>query len=143
VNKAVITSIVFMLIMAVGCAGAPGPRPDTGFDAEIVCIDRTMRVRQVAGFLSVNPEYIDICSESILTVQITPPAGMGPGGMSANTNQGMSAGGMTATWLDKTSNTAGNRIVIPVPANTTLDDYKFSITIPNVGTLDPRVRVVR
>ncbi len=138
-NKASIIPLSVVLTTIAGCASGLGPRPDAAVDAEIVCRDRTVRLRHVAGFLAANPEYIEICREQVLTVQIVPPAGMGR----ARTAGGMGSSGAAAAWLNQSGNTAGNRILITVPEMAALDEYKYSITVDGVGTLDPRLRVVR
>lgn len=45
-------------------------------------------------------------------------------------------------WLNGSNSRKSDQIVLTVPARTPLGDYQFSIDVPGVGELDPRVRVV-
>lgn len=105
-------------------------------DLELICRDRNITVRQAPAFLDVFPEYIEVCRGRTVTINIAPPVDPG----SARTEPASGCPG--AEWL-KRENREGDKIVIEIPETADLGDYKYSITIAGVGTLDPRFRIIQ
>lgn len=107
-------------------------------DPELICRDRRVTVNHAAGFLVAHPEYIEMCSGQSFTIHVVPPVDEGK----ARTTPGKGTPD-DANWLNSNNEKERNKIVIDIPKGTPYDEYKYSITIDGVGTLDPRVRVTQ
>ncbi len=125
-NKAKMLAVGSVALLA-GCAQMAGRD----------CND-TVTVNYRAASLRASPELAEVCPGGTLTVRLRPPAAAGaartaPG--SANPN---------ANWLSGRA-AKGDRIEL-VPDENEVEvgeTYKYNITIDGIGTLDPRVRVIR
>lgn len=98
----------------------------------------TVTVNYRAANLRASPELAEVCPGGTLTVRLRPPAAAGR----AHTAPGPENPG--ANWLaGRTSK--GDRIDLVLDENEVEvgETYKYSITIEGIGTLDPRVRVIR
>jgi hypothetical protein len=93
-------------------------------------------VFQSTGFLAVYPEYMHVCVGQSITVKAVPQA---VGTVQISPVRGNPA---EDSWLSGTSERGGT-VVISVPEGATEGVYKYNITVEGVGTLDPRVSVVR
>jgi len=133
-RKIVLSAATSLSLTLLGCATGTAPHADV--DPELVCGDRTVTVFQSTGFLAVYPEYIHICDGRSFTIKSVPRA--------AGTVQTSPVRGNPGadSWLGGTAEKGGN-VVIMVPEDTTEGVYKYNITVEGVGTLDPRVSVVR
>jgi hypothetical protein len=123
-----------------GCA-TNGTKGDV--DPELHCQDRTVTVNHGPAFLIAYPEYIQVCEGQTITIRIRPRVRAGD----AKTQQGR-GNPAVASWLDRDNKDHAAEIRIEVPEKTVPEKkrdivFKYSIGIAGVGTLDPRVRVVR
>lgn len=117
-----------------GCAtGSPRPVDE---DPELECTDRSVTVFQSPGFLAVYPEYIHVCAGLTFTVKAVPRAS---GTIRTSPGRGNPA---ADSWLSGAADRGGD-VVIIVPEATPEGVYKYNVTVEGVGTLDPRVSVVR
>lgn len=117
-----------------GCVtGSPRPVDD---DPELACADRAVTVFQSPGFLAVYPEYIHVCAGRSFAVKAVPRAA---GAIRTSPERGNPA---ADGWLSGTAE-SGGEVVITIPESTPEGVYKYNVTVDGVGTLDPRVSVVR
>jgi hypothetical protein len=130
--------ILLMLAVSTGLFGCATNGTMGDVDPELDCRDRRVTVNHGPAFLIAYPEYIEVCAGQTITVQVTPrvPAG------EAATMQG-SGDPVEASWLNNRNRSESSEILIEVPEAAAYAVYKYSIRIAGVGTLDPRVRVVR
>lgn len=128
---------ISMMAVSLGLVGCVTNGKDV--DPELKCRDRLVTVNHAAGFLTAHPEYIEMCAGQRLTINVAPPVDKG----AARTAPAKS--NPDATWLDsrKGAEEDEDKIVIDIPEGTKYDEYKYSITIDGVGTLDPRVRITQ
>jgi hypothetical protein len=117
-----------------GCA--IGSTRTAEVDPEMVCADRTVTVFQSTGFLAVYPEYIHVCPGRSITVKAVPPA---PGTVRTIPERGNP---VADDWLNAESE-RGEGAVMRVPESAAEGVYKYNIAVEGIGTLDPRVSVVR
>lgn len=104
-------------------------------DPEIACRDRTLTLTHAPGYLSVRPNYIEVCRNTTIRIRLAPPVDVG--------NAGATPGAGAPEWL-RASNGSRNEIRIAVPSDATLDqDFKYSLLIDGVGEVDPYVRIIR
>lgn len=123
--------------LSLGLAGcATGSTRTTEVDPELVCADRTVTIFQSTGFLAVYPEYIHVCAGRALTVKAVPQS---TGAVQTAPERGNPA---ADNWLSARGE-RGGAAVIRIPEDATEGVYKYNITVEGVGTLDPRVSVVR
>ena len=132
-KRIVLVAATSLSLTLSGCATGTGY---ADVDPELSCGDRTVTVFQSTGFLAVYPEYIHVCEGQSLTIKAVPRA--------AGTVQTSPARGNPAadSWLSGRAERGGT-VVIRVPEGATEGVYKYNITVEGVGTLDPRVSVVR
>ena len=123
--------LITVLVLAIS-AWAVLPR---SFGQEEACVDRRVTVNHAAASLKAAPEIIEICPGYTLTIKIVPPVDVGKAKSIDDP-----ANPIAAPWITKT-NTADDKITIPVPEGTAEIIYKYFIKIEGVGTLDPRARV--
>jgi hypothetical protein len=135
------TGILALLALSAGLSGCATKRTTGDVDPELGCRDRTVWVNHGPAFLIAYPEYIEVCAGRTITVEIRPSVGPGQA-------QTMQAGGEAVDWLDGRNGDEGtgrgtSEIHLVVRESAAEAVYKYSIRIAGVGTLDPRVRVVR
>jgi hypothetical protein len=130
--------IFIMLTMGLIASGCAGKDPINGdSDPEIKCQDRNVTVLHARGFLTAHPEYIVVCPGQRILIKVVPPVDPGQARtMAGGENQ-------EARWLNSTNKQDRHRTIIQIPDAKDVEEgeYKYSITIDGVGTLDPRVRV--
>lgn len=97
--------------------------------ATIACVDRHVTVNYASGVFIVNPNDVEVCQGKMVFIKLVPPPDNGKA-KTTHPNEG---------WLNK-SNSGDTITIDTAPAEK--GDYKYSITIEGVGTLDPGVRVV-
>jgi hypothetical protein len=85
--------------------------------------------------LRVAPHCVVVAPEGEFTIHIAKPISAGEAVTTPKSSN------PDATWLNATNDPDSQKIVITVPAKE--GDYDFNITVTDVGTLDPRVRVKR
>lgn len=91
------------------------------------------------AFLHARPPVVDVCRGGTLTVILNPvgserdkPAHTAPGPQNG-----------TANWLSGRS-LKGEDIVLDIDEKAQVgQEYKYSVTVDGIGTLDPRVRVMK
>lgn len=105
--------------------------------AERPCSD-TVTVDYREAFLHARPPLAQVCRGGTLTV-IFRPIGK-DGGKPAHTAPGPQNG--KAAWL-RGSSPKGDRIVLDIDESVPLGEYKYDVTVDGIGTLDPRVRVMK
>ena len=133
-KKNVFLAATSLSLTLLGCTTGTTRHADV--DPELVCGDRTVTVFQSIGFLAVYPEYIHVCDGRSLTIKAVPRAA---GGVQISPARGNPE---ADSWLSGSAEEGGT-VVITVPERTTEGVYKYNITVEGVGTLDPRVSVVR
>ena len=99
----------------------------------------SVTVNYQAANLKATPELRNVRLGGTLTIKTVPPT-------KANKAHTKQAPG-TPRWLTGHCNRKGE-IVLPVPQNALgprqkEKTYKYSVTVDGVGTIDPRVRVIR
>jgi hypothetical protein len=130
-----IAKMVTIAILTSGCAA--NGYVSGADDPELVCQDRQVTVNHAPAFLVAYPEYLVVCPGQQIVVNIVPAVPSGSAATApAEKNPGLSG------WL-QSENREGGRIVLQIPEGTVAGEYKYSITIEGVGTLDPRVRISR
>jgi hypothetical protein len=134
-NKIFIT-VIMGLVMS-GCA-AKGPT-DGDSDPEIKCQDRHVTVNHARGFLTAHPYYIKVCRGERILINVVPPVDREKASTMAGEEN------LEAEWLNSRNATDRDPAIIQIPDDKGLEgrEFKYSITIEGVGTLDPRVRVTR
>lgn len=106
-------------------------------DPALTCIDRNITINHARGYLSLSQEYVEMCRGQSLKINIAPRV---PNNAARATASKKNA---EARWLNGSSGN-GRFIEIRVPSDAIVGEtYKFDLTIDEIGTLDPRVRVVR
>lgn len=133
-RRKIFLAITCLSLGLMGCATGSTRTPEV--DPELVCADRTVTVFQSTGFLAVYPEYIHVCAGRSITVKAVPRA---PGTVRTIPERGNPA---ADDWLSAEGEKGGTA-VIRIPESATEGVYKYNITVEGVGTLDPRVSVVR
>ncbi len=99
----------------------------------------SVTVNHKASILKVTPELRNVRFGGTVTIKTVPAKGKDK----AHTKQAPG----TPRWLTGHCNRKGE-IVLPVPENALgprqkEKTYKYSVTVDGVGTIDPRVRVIR
>jgi hypothetical protein len=106
-------------------------------DPELTCRDRQINVIHAPAFLVAHPEYLVVCAGQRVVINVVPAVPPGAATTApAEKNPGPS------DWL-RSENREGDTTIIQVPDDAIPGDYKYSITIAGVGTLDPRFGVRR
>lgn len=107
------------------------------FDPALTCSDRVITINHAKGYLSLSQEYVEICRDRTLKINVVPRVPNNGARASASKKN------PDARWLNGSSGN-GRFIEIHVPSDATVGEtYKFDLTIDEIGILDPRVRVVR
>jgi hypothetical protein len=102
---------------------------------EVRCSDKSVSVINEDGRLEARPNSVKVCRGNavVLTFRNGVPTGH------AHTRKARPAT-TTEMWLD-VDNTSMDGITIMVPDATTPMEYKYSLAIDGLGTLDPRIVV--
>lgn len=127
---------IVALIAATGCAPGAQRSDITKCRDKVVTVNwRAEGTTRKSAYLKARPELVELCRNHTLTIRLRPPVTVG----NAST-----AGPSGQNWLDGSSGGNGSQIVLTVPNDSSLvgNTYKYSITIDNAGTLDPRGTVV-
>lgn len=107
------------------------------FDPALTCKDRVVTINHARGYLAMPQEYVEICRDKTLRINIVPPVESNGARASASRKN------PDARWLNEGSGN-GRFIEIRIPSDAAVGEtYKFDLTIDEIGMLDPRVRVVR
>ena len=109
-------------------------------DEEIACRDRTITLNHARNTsISITNPTVEMCVGRTLTINIVPRVGA---------NSARSAPkGTGASWLGRSS-TDGGRIVITLVAGPgdepidSGDEFGYSVTVDETGTLDPTIRII-
>lgn len=130
-KRRLLASAAFAAVLA-GCATMEtpeGPIPS--------CDTVHVTVTHAPGYLALYPEHVYICKQETLVIETAPPVDEGDA-------QVVAAGKMRAEWLGGTSDARGIiEIKIPDLPESEYGEYKYSLTIEGIGTLDPRFTVTR
>jgi hypothetical protein len=129
------SKFVMVAILVSGCAANGTVKSND--DPELTCQDRRVTVNHAPAFLVAYPEYLVACAGQKIVVNVIPSVRPG----SATTAPADRSPG-PSDWL-RSENLKGGQTVIQIPEGTAAGEYKYSITIEGVGTLDPRVRISR
>ncbi len=107
------------------------------FDPALTCKDRVITIHHARGYLSLSQEYIEMCRNQSLKINVVPRVPNDAARATASKKN------PDARWLNGSSGN-GRFIEVRVPSDATVGEtYKFDLTIDDIGMLDPRVRVVR
>jgi hypothetical protein len=102
------------------------------------CGNRHVTANHNAKKIVPRPEHVSMCRGDILTIGFKPEVAQGTGHAAPDPEKNPEA-----TWLSG-SNEESNDIILIVGEDAKLDyPYKYSITIDGVGTVDPRVTVMK
>ena len=123
--------IITLTLLTLALAGCVRDR-STFIDLDLACRDRFVTVVHTPVSIVVAPPFMEVCPESTITVRIRP----------REAGETIADSSTPGTWLNESTDAGGN-ITIEVPAEPTLDEYKYSVRIQGSGTIDPRIRIIR
>ena len=123
-----------VLILAVSAWVAPSALSE---EEEEECTDEHVHVVHASASMTVTPPFIVICEGKVLTLNMIPPNKLGLGTVVSAPKPS----NPDEHWLDGANTPNPNQIVLPVPAGKAGSTYEYSVTIEDLGKIDPRVRV--
>lgn len=133
-NKLTIFIAVALLLLIAG--GSMSPIGTSNADDPCTDPDKVMTINHSAAQLKVTPASVTVHMGCNIRLNIVPPKEIGKVRTKADgPNPGVD------NWMYKT-NGVQDKIVFEVPMGITLGDYKFSVTVDGVGTLDPHAKVI-
>lgn len=105
-------------------------------DPDVACRPRTITLNHVRhSSIAISHPTVDMCRGLMLTVRVVPPVN-GAASEAGSENAG-------ATWLNKSASEDGRRIEIVVPMDASSGaEFKYTLTLPGVGALDPTIRII-
>jgi hypothetical protein len=124
-------ALALSAIVLTGCVPAP-------VDPDVACRPRTITLNTVRNAsIAITHPTVDMCRGLMLTIRVVPPVN------GAESTAGPENAG--ATWLNKSVSEDGRRIEIVVPSEGVESgaEFKYTLTLPGVGALDPTIRIIR
>ncbi|MEE8108000.1 MAG: hypothetical protein V3T36_02485 [Gammaproteobacteria bacterium] len=120
-----------LLLIAGGSMSQIGNSP-----ANLRCIDPVMTINHSAAQLKVTPAKVTVRMGCKIRLNIVPPKDIDK---VSTKPDGPNPG--RDNWMYKSNGVRGN-IVLEVPMGIIKGDYKFSVKVDGVGTLDPHAKVI-